>query len=80
MARWPDFHLLKCYNESFITSALADIGNRRFVYCHALLEEMNSRGWDKLNYKQSMTSKGRKYYVYREIDPMQVVGLWFSWN
>lgn len=80
MATWSDFFLLKCYHKECIENAPSCWSGPRLIYYRALLIEMNSRGWDKLNYKISTTEDGRTSNMFRKIDPMEIVGLWVGWN
>ena len=80
IATLSNFHILKCYHKECIENALAYWSGPRLVYYRALLTEMSSRGWDKLNYKITTTEDGKTRNTHRSIDPMEVVGLIVNWN
>jgi hypothetical protein len=80
MAAWPDFYLLKCYHREFIDDRPAKRTKPRLIYCNALLEEMNARCWDKLNFRTRLSSDNESQIAYRKIDAMEIVGLWVGWN
>ena len=80
MATWSDTRLLDAYHKECIDNAPAYWSGPRLVYYRALMQEMNSRGWDKLNYKITITEDGNTRNTHRRIDPMEIVGLWVGWN
>ena len=80
MALWSDFYLIKNYHKECIDNPPNYWSGPRLIYYRALTTEMNSRGWDKLDYKTSKTENGRTYNTHRKIDPMEVVSLHVNWN
>jgi hypothetical protein len=75
MATWSDILLLESYHKECIDNAPAYWSGPRLVYYRSLMEEMNSRGWDKLNYKITTTDDGITKNTHRRIDPMEITGL-----
>jgi hypothetical protein len=51
IAHWPDISLLEVYNNESIYNATVYWRGPRFVNSQAHINEMDSRGSDKLNYK-----------------------------
>lgn len=75
MATWSDISLLEAYHKECIDNAPAYWSGPRLVYYRALMEEMNSRGWNKLNYKITITEDGNTRNTHRRIDVMEITGL-----
>jgi hypothetical protein len=80
MATWSDLHLIECYHKECIDNAPAFWSGPRLVYYSALMGEMNTRGWDKLNYKITTTENGNARIKFRRIDQMEVAALQVNWN
>jgi hypothetical protein len=71
---WSNFHLLKCYHKECIENALAYWSGPWLVYYRGLLAEMNSHGWDKLDYQIATTKDGKTHNTHRRIDAMEIAG------
>jgi hypothetical protein len=73
MGKWSDTELLNNYNKECIDNAPVYWSGPRLVYYRALLEEMDARGWHKLNYKSTTTVDGQIRNIHRRINPNEIV-------